>query len=251
MAQPAQNAAARPAISPSLSSDGSAMWDQAAGWWTEHLPQDKNRRLQVFPTLLELLGDVHGRRILDAGCGEGSFARLLAAHGAQVCGVDFSRIIESAVAEELREPRGIRYLRTDIARLPGLALGRGFDHIVCNLMLHCCSDIAPILDALHSQLRPGGSMVVADLHPETFGEYSQAWTRCVPIGTGEYRYTLSPNCPELVLHLHSLPALERAFAQSGFICEKRQCPPALSSRHIRPGHPQFVYYLLRKLPLSE
>ena len=37
-----------------------------------------------------LLGDVHGKRIVDFGCGSGANAVLLANRGARVCGVDIS-----------------------------------------------------------------------------------------------------------------------------------------------------------------
>lgn len=37
-----------------------------------------------------LLGDVRGRRVLDLGCGSGANTILLAARGAQVCGLDIS-----------------------------------------------------------------------------------------------------------------------------------------------------------------
>ena len=47
--------------------------------------------------LLHLSGDVSGRGVLDAGCGEGHLARLFAGHGANVVGVDVApRMIEAA-----------------------------------------------------------------------------------------------------------------------------------------------------------
>jgi SAM-dependent methyltransferase len=47
------------------------------------------------PTCLGLLGDVAGRRLLDAACGPGLYAEALAARGAEVVGFDQSpRMVE-------------------------------------------------------------------------------------------------------------------------------------------------------------
>ena len=40
------------------------------------------------PATLELLGDVSGKRILDAGCGPGSYAQLLIRHKAPLLTLD-------------------------------------------------------------------------------------------------------------------------------------------------------------------
>jgi len=40
--------------------------------------------------LLELLGTVRDQAVLDAGCGEGFLARILAARGALVTGIDLA-----------------------------------------------------------------------------------------------------------------------------------------------------------------
>lgn len=45
---------------------------------------------QVAASLLGLIGPVTGKRILDLGCGEGRIARLVAARGNDVAGVDLS-----------------------------------------------------------------------------------------------------------------------------------------------------------------
>jgi 2-polyprenyl-3-methyl-5-hydroxy-6-metoxy-1,4-benzoquinol methylase len=36
------------------------------------------KRHLLNPVMLRLLGDVRGRRVLDAGCGQGYFSRMLA-----------------------------------------------------------------------------------------------------------------------------------------------------------------------------
>src|SRR5262245_184043 len=69
--------------------------------------------------LLNLLGDIAGRRVLDAACGDGYLARVLAARGAGVTGIDVGpRLIEAA---KQRDPHGeIDYRVADLSQpLPG------------------------------------------------------------------------------------------------------------------------------------
>jgi SAM-dependent methyltransferase len=70
--------------------------------------------LGIVPQLLDLLGDVSDRVVLDAGCGEGYLARILAARGARVMGIDLSpRLIALARA---RDPgRRIAYQIADLS----------------------------------------------------------------------------------------------------------------------------------------
>jgi SAM-dependent methyltransferase len=222
------------------------MWDRAAGWWAQHLRDDKNRRLQVFPLVLQLLGNPKGIEVLDAGCGEGTFARMLADAGGTVTGVDFSRLLDVAQDDETQEPRGIRYIKANLANLGTvLPMPGSFDAVVCNLVLHCFPRLDMVLGALHKQLKPGGSLVVSDLHPETFAFFSRAWTSCVAAGGNEYRYTLSADCPELTLFLHGAAELEAAFERSGFVCME-SLAPAAPGAGPDAGRPQFIYYRLQK-----
>jgi 2-polyprenyl-3-methyl-5-hydroxy-6-metoxy-1,4-benzoquinol methylase len=229
-----------------LESDLQAMWDRAADWWASHLRKDKNRRLQVFPLALELLGPVRGRNVLDAGCGEGSFARLLADAGATVTGVDFSRLLDIGMEQEAREPRGIRFIKSSLAGLAAVLPEAGtFDAAVCNLVPHCLPDLEPALRAIHAQLKPGGVLVLSDFHPDTFEVFSRAWTACVPVGGIEYRYTLSADCPELTLFLHPLPSLVSACQRCGF--EPGEIlAPAAPSHGVDATLPQFVFLRLRR-----
>ena len=49
---------------------------------------DLTRQYLLNPTIFALLGDVRGKTILDAGCGQGYLCRLLARKGASVTGVE-------------------------------------------------------------------------------------------------------------------------------------------------------------------
>ncbi|WP_037370273.1 class I SAM-dependent methyltransferase [Amycolatopsis orientalis] len=130
----------------------------------------------VNPVLLRLLGDVHGRRVLDAGCGNGYFSRMLAARGAEVTGVEPAESLISFAREKSGD--GISYLRADLTRLPEL---EPFDAVVCSMVLMAIPDWKPAMRACVEAVRPGGLFVFAIVHP-AFEELFGTWQRY-----GEYR----------------------------------------------------------------
>jgi SAM-dependent methyltransferase len=74
------------------------------------------RRFVELPSVLAVLGDVAGLRVLDLGCGSGIYSRLLAKRGALVTGLDQSpAMIAQARRAEAAESLGIRYLLGDAA----------------------------------------------------------------------------------------------------------------------------------------
>lgn len=109
--------------------------------------------------LLQLLGDVAGQRVLDGACGDGYLARVLAARGAFVTGVDVGpRLIERA---RQRDPRGeIDYRVADLSEpLPGESCS--FDAVVSHLALNDVRDYRGFIATLADVLKPGGRLVVA------------------------------------------------------------------------------------------
>jgi SAM-dependent methyltransferase len=108
----------------------------------------------ILPPMLDLLGDLGGRRVLDAGCGEGYLARVLAASGAQVTGMDISpRLIEQARSQD---PDGaIDYRVADLSRpLPEQAAS--FDAMASHLVLNDVPDYRGFARTIAGVLRPGG-----------------------------------------------------------------------------------------------
>ena len=67
-------------------------WGRSARAWVEFQDRgDPTRTILLDPVMLRLCGQVAGRRVLDLGCGEGRFCRLLSERGGAVVGLDLIR----------------------------------------------------------------------------------------------------------------------------------------------------------------
>lgn len=117
----------------------------------------------LLTRVLDLLGDVHSKTVLDAGCGEGYLARQLAARGALVTGVDLSpRLIELA---RQKTPGGeIEYRVSDLS-VPVTQLEGRFDIVTSFLVLNDVEEYRGFSHTLSAALKPGGRMVHAFNNP--------------------------------------------------------------------------------------
>jgi 2-polyprenyl-3-methyl-5-hydroxy-6-metoxy-1,4-benzoquinol methylase len=112
-------------------------WDDNAAAWAREVRQghDVARELLNNPAFLALIGDLRGRAVLDAGCGDGYNTRMLARTGARMTGVDLSaRMIALAQDEERRDPLGIRCARASYTEL-ALFADATFDAVVSFMAL--------------------------------------------------------------------------------------------------------------------
>lgn len=107
--------------------------------------------------------------VLELGCGEGHYARLLAQRGYIVTGVDVSPTAVAWAIEKTRQTgESVTYLVADLSQ-PGLLPGKMFDLIVDGNCLHCIigQDRASFLGNVFRLLRPGGLFFVSSLCSET------------------------------------------------------------------------------------
>lgn len=158
--------------------------DEAVRRWDVHAREltarfgergDLHREVLLNPVLLELLGDVTGKAVLDAGCGEGYMSRMLAARGARVTAVDFSRGMLEIAAERTPAGVAIRYLHGSCEDLGFLADG-AFDVVLSNMSLQDVADYEVALREFARVLRPGGRLVLSILHP-CFSAPGCGWIR--------------------------------------------------------------------------
>ncbi len=130
-------------------------------------PRGSRHRARVLnnPAFLEFAGDLRGKQVLDAGCGEGHNTRILARRGARLTGVDISeRMIGLALAEERRAPLGIQYVRTSYTDLGVFPPGR-FDAVISFMALMDGPRFDLAMRESFRVLRPGGLLVFSITHP--------------------------------------------------------------------------------------
>ena len=112
-------------------------------------------------TLVELLGDLRDRTVLDLACGEGVYARQFKRSGAGgVTGVDVSaQMVALAEAEERRDPLGCRYACADAAAFTPAA---PVDVVTAIYLLNYArtrAELDRFFQACYRALRPGGRLV--------------------------------------------------------------------------------------------
>jgi ubiquinone/menaquinone biosynthesis C-methylase UbiE len=110
-----------------------------------------------------LLPDLHGRRVLDLGCGFGWFCRWAREQGsAGVVGIDASENM-LARARSAASDEAITYRKEDLETidLPAAA----FDLVFSSLALHYIEDFSGLMAKVHRTLKPEGHLVFSIEHP--------------------------------------------------------------------------------------
>jgi 2-polyprenyl-3-methyl-5-hydroxy-6-metoxy-1,4-benzoquinol methylase len=131
------------------------------------------KRHLLNDNLLRMLGPIEGRRVLDAGCGQGYFSRLLAGRGADVVGVEpADALIQRARAIEDERGQGIRFVQADLSDLP--AVGQPFDAVVCSMVLLSVPAWQTAMASCVHALKPGGRFVFSVSHP-AFEDLLSSW----------------------------------------------------------------------------
>jgi SAM-dependent methyltransferase len=142
-------------------------WDHNAAVWADHVRSGWDVYREYFnqPAFAAFLGDVRGKQVLDAGCGEGTATRMLARAGAHVTGIDLSpEMIRLAQEAEQHEPLGIGYAVASFTNLHAYP-DASFDLVVSWMALMDSPNLAGAIHELTRVLRAGGTLAFNILHP--------------------------------------------------------------------------------------
>lgn len=111
--------------------------------------------------VLDALGEMAGQRVLDIGCGEGRFCRILSSRGASVTGVD---ITETFISRARALGGDETYLISDAEDLSELD-DESFDLAVSYIVMVDLYDLPSAVRAAHRVLKRAGRFVVCNVHP--------------------------------------------------------------------------------------
>lgn len=225
-------------------------WSDLAVTWHRRQGEhgDPLARRVVNPVLYELLGNVVGIRILDAGAGDGYQSRLLARAGARVVAVESSpQMLELARAEEMQHPTGVDYREGSLTRLPVESASQ--QAVIATGVLDEVADLPTALAELRRVLVTGGVALVSVTHPVLSAPLAMPVT--VPITPGadarralivggygvEGAYTLDPDArPHRPSFHRTVEHYVRAARSAGFAIDTLREPPMLA-RGADPSFP--------------
>ncbi|MCF7688376.1 MAG: class I SAM-dependent methyltransferase [Cephaloticoccus sp.] len=133
-------------------------WDQSADAWMRLVAKgDPNRVYLLDDLMLGLCGDVKGMTVIDVGCGEGRFCRMLAKRGARVTGIDPTAKL---IAEARRRQPDAVFHEARAEALP--VADASMDLVVSYLSLLDIPDYKTAISEMKRVLRPGGRCIIAN-----------------------------------------------------------------------------------------
>jgi len=181
--------------------------------WAASYDSGLNPLLALQARLLpEVIGPVESRRVVDVACGTGRWAAYLLERGADVIGVDFSDEMLNRAPARVRS----RLVLADGASLP--IASDTVDLTICCFAAAYFPDLERAVSEMARITRPGGRLVISDLHP---AGVEAGWTRSFRVDGAVY---------EMEHFRYSLEQIGRTVCRTGLA--------SLSELHAAFGEPE-------------
>jgi SAM-dependent methyltransferase len=124
--------------------------------------ESPNNRIEK-PVLLELIGDIEGKRVLDLGCGDAKFGmELLQNSCISYDGVEGS---ENMVNEAIKNLKGTKGKVHHSSMEKWNFQTENYDLVVSRLALHYLADLRDVVKGVHRSLTKNGRFIFSVQHP--------------------------------------------------------------------------------------
>jgi ubiquinone/menaquinone biosynthesis C-methylase UbiE len=210
--------------------------------------QKQNDTLQIFTwRCFQEAGIKPGMKVLEAGCGGGDVALLLAemvGPEGQVVGVDLNPQALEAARQKV-EAAGHNNIIFKQGNLQDVALDADFDAVVGRLVLFHLKEPAKILRHLLNCLKPGGLVVFQDYNLLAARAYPFAPLFDQTLGRIIKAFRLAGSDPEIGLKLNEI------FRQVGLPGPTMRCEASVSAGPEWDGYEQLAMLTRTLLPFMQ
>ena len=136
-------------------------WDKIAKKW-DNATRNGNwfHKYLIYPSILEILGNPEGQKILDVGCGNGHLSYMLHSKGALVTGIDKS---EEMIQVCRQNYSYIRFLKMDITKTTDIQ--STYDIAIFNNSLQDMEQYQDAIINTRKLLKINGSIIIIIKHP--------------------------------------------------------------------------------------
>ena len=143
-------------------------YQEMAEYYYEKVDEKPFNAYYERPGLIELLPDVEGKKVLDAGCAAGWFTDWLVKHGADVTAVDFSPNMVEMTKKRVGDKADV--IQADLNEPLDFLEDASLDIIISSLTLHYLKDWDRVMKEFNRILIEDGKLVFSVHHP--FMDYS-------------------------------------------------------------------------------
>lgn len=124
---------------------------------------DFARQKLLTPNIFHLLGNIRGKKVLDAGAGTGYLSRMMAKKGARVTAVEPAKgLVAYALEKEKAKKLGIVYLQEDLSKYK---MSEAFDIVVANMVFMDIPDFEKAMKNCIASLKTDGIFIFSLTHP--------------------------------------------------------------------------------------
>lgn len=137
-------------------------WGKVSDWYDDTVENpDSYQQKVIMPNLVRIVSPQKGVKILDVGCGTGTFARAFSDAGAEVVGVDLGKeLIEIAK----KKSSNIEYLVASADKL-SMVTDSNFDVTTIVLAIQNMKNLDKVLEEVSKKLKKDGRLVLVINHP--------------------------------------------------------------------------------------
>jgi SAM-dependent methyltransferase len=246
---------------------GERNYEQFAYRYAQYVGDKAHNAHYERPNTLQLLPDVNGQRILDAGCGPGIYADELLGRGASVVAVDITPDFVDITRGRLESWLGDRatVLQADLTRPLPFAADATFDGVLSTLVLDYIEEWAPTFSEFYRVLKPGGWLLFSCGHPlgdwlwlkRTYPQYTESYFDIRQFTAVWHGFGDPPVA--ITSYRRPLAAMFNPLADAGFWLERiREARPTEGFKEREPHHydelmrePGFIAILARKAASNE